>query len=216
MKIIFSKCGVSLILSFFIGTTFLKATDSLKKVPNSAGEIQPILVGDYIPSANVQTMTGKNFNLKDDLMGKPAVLVFYRGGWCMYCNMQLQKLREIEERLIDLGYELIGVSPDKPEKLRESIEKKKVNYRLLSDSKMDAARSLGIAFKLDDDTLKKYRGYGINLDEASGESHHWLPVPSVFITNAKGRITFSYVNPDYKVRLDPSVLLAAAKSTKGL
>mgnify|MGYP002036832412 FL=1 len=79
---------------------------------------------------------------------------------------------------------------------------------------MVAARSFGIAFRVDNATQKKYRKYGIDLEEVSGETHHLLPVPSVFIIGRDGTIMFSYVNPDYKVRLDPGVILAVAESLR--
>ena len=77
---------------------------------------------------------------------------------------------------------------------------------------MTAASAFGIAHKVDDDTLKVYKNYGIDLEESSGEQHHLLPVPSVVRVGKSGRIEFQYVNPDYKIRLDPQVLLAAAKA----
>ncbi len=40
-----------------------------------------------------------------------------------------------------------------------------------------------------------------------------LPVPSIFITSTDGTIKFEYVNPDYKVRIDSGLLLAAAKAS---
>lgn len=57
--------------------------------------------------------------------------------------------------------------------------------------------------------VEQYKGYGINLEEAAGEAHHLLPVPAVFVIT-EGIIRFQYANPDYKVRLQPDVLLAAA------
>ena len=77
---------------------------------------------------------------------------------------------------------------------------------------MKAARALGIAFRMDDATLERYKGCGIDLETASGETHHLLPVPSVFIVGKDGLIKFTYVNPDYKVRVAPDVLLAAARA----
>ncbi|MHC4519433.1 MAG: AhpC/TSA family protein, partial [Planctomycetota bacterium] len=70
-------------------------------------------------------------------------------------------------------------------------------------------QAFGIAFQVDDETVTKYQGYGIDLDDASGRAHHLLPVPSVFLVDAEGVIVFQYVNPDYTVRLHPDVLLAA-------
>ncbi len=80
---------------------------------------------------------------------------------------------------------------------------------------MEAARAFGIAFKLDEKTKEQYQGFGIDLAEASGESHWQLPVPSVFVLDADAKIQFHYVNPDYRVRIEPSVILAAAKAAAG-
>ncbi len=82
---------------------------------------------------------------------------------------------------------------------------------LLSDSRTDAARAYGIAFHVDDATVERYRGYGIDLEEASGETHHVLPVPSVFLIDAEGVVRWRYSNPDYRVRPDNESLLAAAR-----
>ena len=59
---------------------------------------------------------------------------------------------------------------------------------------------------------ERYEKYGIDLEAASGESHHVLPAPSTFIIASDGVIRFQYTNPDYAVRLHPSVLLAAARA----
>jgi peroxiredoxin len=103
-------------------------------------------------------------------------------------------------------------SGDKSRQLRATSEKNKTNYRLLSDSSMAASRALGIAFRVDDETAKKYREYGIDLQKSSGYSHQQLPVPAVFLVGRDGTIHFSYVNPNYKVRLAPEVLMAAARA----
>lgn len=73
-------------------------------------------------------------------------------------------------------------------------------------------RAFGIAFRLSDEVNAKYLEYGINLAEVSGESHRALPAPSTFLIGTDGSIHFQYTNPDYVVRLHPSVLLAVAKS----
>ncbi len=68
---------------------------------------------------------------------------------------------------------------------------------------------------MEDETVEKYKTYGIDLDDSSGEDHHLLPVPAVFILGTDGTIQFQYVNPNYKMRLDADVLLAAAHSLVG-
>ena len=51
-----------------------------------------------------------------------------------------------------------------------------------------------------------------HLEGSSGETHHVLPAPATFIIGTDGIIQFQYTNPDYKVRLHPDVLLAAARA----
>ena len=99
-------------------------------------------------------------------------------------------------------------------KARETIEKHKIAFTLLSDSQMTASRAFRIAYKVDDATLKLFAQNGIDLEAASGEKHHELQVPAVFLVATNGVIQFEYINPDYTVRAHPDVLLAAARVSR--
>ena len=96
--------------------------------------------------------------------------------------------------------------------MTKSLEVKDLGYALYSDSSLAAARAFGIAFQLSDAEVVKYKGYGIDLEAASGQSHHQLPVPSVFLVDAGGVIRWVYSNPDYRVRPDNAKLLEAARN----
>ncbi len=181
-------------------------------VANSADQIRPIHVGSALPSLTVRTIDGASFDVNVAVKEKPTILIFYRGGWCVYCNRQMVQLRTLEPELIQLGYQILAISADRHEKLRESLEKHGMKYTLLSDSKMEATKKMGLAFKVDDNTLERYRKINIDLEDASGENHHILPVPAVFVTGTDGVIKYSYVSPNYKVRIDSDVLLAMAKA----
>jgi len=189
------------------GCTFSFAQD----VAPSASDVRPLLIGAAAPDASLRTMDGRPQTLKAALAGKPGVVIFYRGGWCPYCNAHLREIKGVEKDLARLGYTTVAVSPDRPEELAKTAKKHDLPYALLSDSKLEAARAYGIAFQLDPDTLKKYAHYGVDLRKSSGEPHDWLPVPSVFLIGKDGTIKFSYTDPDYKVRLKGAVLLAVAK-----
>jgi peroxiredoxin len=97
----------------------------------------------------------------------------------------------------------------------QSKRKHDLGYVLLSDSRMEAAKAYGIAFRLSDEEVETYQGYGIDLEDASGETHHLLPVPSVFLVDAAGQVRWRYSNPDYEVRPDNDELLAAARELAG-
>lgn len=109
---------------------------------------------------------------------------------------------------------MLAISPDKPAKVKELEAKAKGKYKLLSDAEMKAARALGLAFKVDDDSFKRLKGFGIDLEDASGKTHRLLPVPAVYILDAEGEILFEYINPQYTVRIAPEVVLAAARALK--
>lgn len=189
-----------------------EATDTPGLVAVSAEQTQPLSIGAKVHTVLLKTVDGQIADLADLIREKPTVLVFYRGGWCPYCNTQLGRLKEIEQQILDAGWQIIAISPDRPQKLSESIIKHQMKYTLLSDSKMEASKTFGIAFKVDDATIEKYKGYEIDLDDASGENHHLLPIPAVFLVGTDGVIKFTYANPDYKIRLDPQVLLSTIKA----
>lgn len=124
-------------------------------------------------------------------------------------------MRKVENELTTLGFPVIAISPDRPEKLIESRQAKGLGYALYSDSGLEAARAFGIAFQLDEHTRRRYKGFGIDLGEASGEGHGQLPVPSVFLVAPGGRILWVYSNPDYKVRPENERVLTAAREAVG-
>jgi peroxiredoxin len=124
----------------------------------------------------------------------------------------LGQLQKIEKDLLELGYQIVAVSPDRVENLQESIGKLELSYQVVSDDSMEGAKAFGVAFRVDDDTYEKYKGWGLDLEKASGFDHHYLPVPAVYLIDREGLVRFQYVNPNYRVRLHPDILLAAAKA----
>src|SRR5271170_4341638 len=171
-------------------------------------------VGDSIPDVSLRTMEDKSVRLRQLIADKPAVLVFYRGGWCPFCNMHLQSLSSIKDDLAKEGVQLIAISMDQPSKLRETSEKDKLDYTLLSDSDASAVKAFGISFVVDDAMLAKMKSFNVDLDAATGNSNHILPHPAVFVVNTKGVICFVHVNTDFRVRLEAAKVLEAAKASK--
>jgi peroxiredoxin len=181
---------------------------------SSAGAIRPLAVGQSMPDVTVKDMQGRPVELRRQVARRPAVIIFYRGGWCPYCNTHLGELATVEDRLVEMGYQLLALSADRPGEVARTQEEYGYEYKLLSDQEMRAARAFGVAFRVDDATIEKYHGYGIDLEEASGRGHHLLPVPSVFIVDTGATVRYVYANPDYKVRLDPERILQAARDAR--
>ena len=185
----------------------------LMDIALSAEEILPLGVGDSIPNVSVRDTAQAQVDLLKAVLARPTVLIFYRGGWCPYCTTHLGELAGLQTQLIALGYQTLAVSADRPEKVLEAEKRHSFSYRLLSDSKMRAAIAFGLAFKVDDQTVKLYKEkYNIDLEADSGETHHLLPVPAAYVVDTSGRIRYAYHNSDYKKRIDPGALLEAAKA----
>ena len=184
-------------------------------VPNSSNEVTPLLIGSSIPDITLTDTNGETVNL-NEISTQRTLFVFYRGGWCPFCSAELAELAIIEDDLYARGITVVGISPDKPEFLRESLNETESEYTLLSDSSMDAAKAFGIAFRVDQQTVLNLKKNGMDIAARAGKDHHLLPVPSVFLTNSEGVIQFQYVNPDYKTRVSHSVLLAAVDAMLNL
>ena len=183
-------------------------------VVDRAEKVHPLGVNERAPRATLHRPDGTNVDLASLYTVQPSVLIFYRGGWCPYCNTHLGQIGSAEADLVAMGYQVLAISPDRPEALRATIEKSGYAYQLLSDSDMTLTKAFGLAFQVDDPTIERYRGFGIDLDKASGRSHHLLPVPAVYIVDTKGVIRFAHWNPDYKTRLEAQELLKAAKRVR--
>ncbi len=202
----------SILLAFLLSTLSFSAQAELAM---SAEQVRPLLIGSTAPTVSLSNSDGKPTTLAAASKGRISVVVFYRGGWCPYCNLQLADLRHLVKPLQEKNVALIAISPDQPSELFKSIKKNSLDYTLLSDASAKVIEAFGIGFKVDDSTKKKYAEYGIDLAKAAGQSHSVLPAPSVFIIDANGKIQFAYVNPDYSVRLSSKVILAALDDLLG-
>ncbi|MBI2425989.1 MAG: AhpC/TSA family protein [Candidatus Hydrogenedentes bacterium] len=169
-------------------------------------EIKALKAGDRAPDVPLTNIKGKPRTLAKVLEGKPTVIVFYRGGWCPFCNKHLAELGQAQTELQALGYQVVAISPDGTEAAAKT--KEKLAYRIFSDSTLAAAKAFGVAFKMDPEVRKQYLEY---IKEPRSHDFSVLPVPSVFIVNKEGEIRYVYTNADYKVRLGKEDLLKAAK-----
>ena len=96
------------------------AEDKIAKAVNiaeRAEDIGPLLNGEVIPNSIIYDTKDKTHKLHDVIGKKPTVLIFYRGGWCPYCNGQLASLKSVEDKMIQMGYQIIAISPDSPQRL---------------------------------------------------------------------------------------------------
>ncbi|MBU1309909.1 MAG: AhpC/TSA family protein [Gammaproteobacteria bacterium] len=178
-------------------------------------QVRPLLNGLAIPAVTLTGADNKAVALSELVQQKPSILVFYRGGWCPYCNAQLAALRDIEPQLQKLGYQLIAITPDSVASINKSLKDTgggKLHYTLLSDANFAASSAFGLAYYLDDKTAAAYKGkLGSLITTEAGTEKVVLPVPAVYIVNTQGEALFNYVHINFRTRLHSELLLKAAE-----
>ncbi|MFO0902308.1 MAG: peroxiredoxin-like family protein [Pirellulales bacterium] len=183
-------------------------------VAQEAQATKPVAAGSALPDVAVKSVDGADVRLSSLHQKGPVVLVFFRGGWCPICTKHTAELIKVLPQIKSAGATLVGVSPDDPAHSQANASKNSIPFPLFSDSDVAAAKAFGLAFHVDDETVKKYKGFGIDLDKASGRDHHVLPVPAVYIVDRSGKIVFAHSNPDYRQRLDAAQIVAELKKLK--
>jgi len=189
--------------------TYLKDSTTTQQYPAQPDDISPLLIGEHIPAVKIPAANGKIFDLNAGIAQKPTILIFYRGGWCPFCNKELAGIQSIQQNLVNLGYQIIAISTDSPDNLNKSIGKHHLTYTLLSDADLNITKQFGLAYKAP-------KGYDQLITASSGgkNTDKLLPVPSVFILDQNGAIQFEYVNPDFKQRISPKLLQSVALAIK--
>ena len=127
---------------------------------------------------------------------KPAMLIFYRGGWCPYCNAHLKDLRTAVPQVAALG--LRRVVPEHRPSRDPALEPQGAR-RLPPVVRQRRECRARVRHRLPHGRcdLRQIQGYGLDLEETQGAKHHELPVPAVFIVDRTGKIRFAHTNADY-------------------
>lgn len=196
-----------LLLLLILGSSF-----TFLNAQNGMFDICPLKVGSDIPAVAITDAEHETYQLTDLVSEKPSVLIFYRGAWCGYCTQHLAELNDIKGDIEALGYQVFGITIDKAEKLEESTKRSESEITVYSDASADAVRAFGLDWQVEDELFNKYKDkYNLDLETWSGQDHHTLPVPAVFVVK-EGKVQFQYVNPNYNTRLKPATLLAVLKT----
>jgi peroxiredoxin len=167
-------------------------------------------VGTPVADFKLADATGGQVSLDELVADGPAVLTFYRGGWCPYCNVTLRTYQqELLPELKKLGVRLAAISPQLPDGSLSTKEANELDFAVLSDVGNEVARSLGITFHPTAEVQEAGAKLGSNLNAVNGSTDVELPHPTVLIVDQDKTIRFIDVHPDYTTRTDPSAVLAA-------
>lgn len=171
--------------------------------------------GDQIDPASITLRTASDAPVQMDMLLKdgPIVLVFYRGSWCPFCEQALDGWDDSIDELHTIGGRLIALTPDAPSHVSETLTKQGLGFTVLSDANAQAAQALRVNFIVDSATRKRYRGYGIDLEQSNANGLWQLPHPGTFIIDTDGTVLYANVDADFREgRADPEEVIEAYRS----
>jgi peroxiredoxin Q/BCP len=99
-------------------------------------------VGDPAPEFELPGTGGRTYRLAD-YRGKGVILAFYPGDFTPTCTRQFCSYRDDEDKLEELGVELLGVSPQSVDSHERFIDENSLTVPLLADEDKRVARSYG-------------------------------------------------------------------------
>lgn len=172
----------------------LEATQSLK---NSELEKEVFNIGDKIEDTILLNNLGDKVSIMDVLGKQPAIISFYRGTWCPYCNLELSTYNELLKDKNKI--KMVAISPERPE---SSINVENLNFEVLSDIDNKFAKKLNLTFDITETIENIYDGFGINLEKSQGKKSRILPIPATYIVDSSGIIVYAYIDADYTKRAE--------------
>jgi peroxiredoxin len=197
------------------GTTLSVAAESTVISEFHTVEVDRLKLGDTIEDFTISTPfspdDSSEATLTTLLESGPVVLTFFRGSWCPYCRGELSDIQDRIEDFNELGATVIAVSPEIDEKSVEMGEELKLDFFVAHDNNNELARSLGLTFKLDAKTIKKYREYNINVADSNGTGKWELPVPATYVIDKDRTIQYVFDDENYSKRANYKKVLKVVK-----
>ena len=136
--------------------------------------------GERFPSITITPVDGAPIELPDALAGQFAVILFYRGSWCPYCNAQLRAFQRAADKLSALGVRVVALSVDDEATTRELVAKHQLAFPVGHSANAAAIHQATGAFVNPDPVFLQSTGFVL---DASGNV-----IVSVYSSGAIGRL----------------------------
>ncbi|MDA2919441.1 AhpC/TSA family protein [Desulfobacterota bacterium AH_259_B03_O07] len=182
--------------------------DVTRRLVESGIADNSLKVGDKVPDFNLPNAVGEEVRLKELLDKGPVILNFYRGGWCPYCNLELNAYQKRLPEINELGASLVAISPQTPDNSLSTAEKNELKFQVLSDVGNKVANQFGLVFKVPSELQEIYNNFGITLPKFNGDESWELPMPGTYVIDKDGTVSYAFADPDYTKRAEPDEVIA--------
>ena len=197
-------------LANVLPTTASQTIDAGIAAVHAAGLAQHSLrAGQQAPGFTLPDASGQPVSLAVLLASGPVVLVFYRGNWCPYCNVQLRAYNQALASFNAFNATLVAVSPQTTDLTNHTAEEKELHFPVLSDLGNAVAKQYGLVYPVGDAVYNTLHGVGIDLAAFNGDDSGELPLTGTFVIAPDGIIAWAATEANFKQRPDPAVLLDA-------
>ena len=171
-------------------------------------------VGSAFPVFAMPNSNGQLVSSESLLAEGPLVVMFYRGGWCPYCNLALRAMQFKLDAIESAGASLVAVSPEPPDDSLSTSEKNELRFNVLTDAGSILAENAGIVWEMSDEAVQwQEKFFGLQLENVNGHGQrNRLPVPATFVLDTSGIVRWRFVEAAYWRRADPDAVVEAVRS----
>ena len=125
--------------------------------------------------------------------------------------MELEALQETVYDIENRGAQLVIVSPQRKEYLRQMAKKHGITFTMLTDQGNRVAEKFGLVYTFPDYLKELYINFGIDLERYNGDDSWTLPIPARFIIDGGAVIRSVDAEPDYTIRPEPGDIVRLLK-----
>jgi peroxiredoxin len=161
-----------------------------------ARDSERLAIGRMLPAFALEAVDG-SMRAAASFLGRPVLWVFYRGNWCPLCMAQIREVAAQYRELAQRGAEVVLISPQPASHTQTLAQRFDAPMTFMVDRDNAAARLLGILAENGLPTGLQVLGY-------EGD----VPMPTVLITDAAGRIVYADLTDNYRVRPEPAEFIA--------
>jgi len=170
--------------------------------------------GHQVGDITITDIDGAEVTMSDLWGEQPLMVVFYRGGWCPFCNMQIRELSEDYAAFEEQGVTPVLISVDQPDVAALTTETYDIPFPVLSDSDLIAHEEFNVVYKLTAQEIQRAEQRGRDFGDWSGRDHESIALASSFLVDSDGVVQWATVIEDYTSRPTIEQLITAITDWK--
>lgn len=172
-----------------------------------------LAIGTKLTNVSLKNYDDQEYALAKAWQQKPALVVFYRGGWCPYCSFQVREMSLSYDRFLNAGVQPILISVDTVDRSLALKSRYDIPFPVLSDPDLVAHEMFNVVLKLSKDNISKMRIFGVDPAKWSERDHHSIAIASAFLIDTSGTVRFSHAPSNFRYRPTVDQLISFIERT---